>query len=1014
MDLPNYSRQLLQQLGALRKEGQFCDCTIVVGSTSHPAHKVALAASSLLFRSLLAGSDSISIDTAVVTPPEFSCLLDMVYTGRLPPGQHNLTRMIAAADSLQMFDVAVGCKNVLTSLMGPSDAALAEAEGQKDATAAEVVGQEACAGSAESVEKSGSGFEAGLELVLLRRDEITDALQDVPTFVRAADTWNQLPVQERQAILACCHGEPPVSFQRLLTRVRDHGDVSPHTLLSLPGLLRRSVPAVIERDAARLDGGSVLSGLLDRARRVAERLSGDARVPALLTRAVEECLEATEREVVLGCCGGEGVAAVLERLVGTVSESGLEKLLHSLEESCTPAEEDGRRAGAEEQSDLHGASLLRAHRGRLAPLDLDPQILRETLQAEASVPQQERESLCALQEEGVSAVMGRLLEEALEKGTIRPLTAWRVVLRAADSDPELGSFIQEVRKEPEGQRLLLTILHVDLLVRHQALILDAVQDVRQLEEAAEGLENVSEGISEFLRSCGGSVHEALQRVLSRDVELALPLCQLLCASLQSVPGLQPLVEDMKRMEEDAPCSAADGESPQHASCRDYSCQWCGKAFRFKCRLATHVKRCGLSAETQRRCTRCGDEFPTPRSLQQHAARAHDCPARKRKKQGPVTCDLCSKTFAHSSGMQYHKRTEHFEEKPYPCTECGAKFAAKSSLKNHARLHTGEKPFRCKHCDMSFSVAAALSYHTKKKHSEGKMYACQYCDAVFAQSIELTRHVRTHTGDKPYVCRQCGKGFSQANGLSVHLQNFHTEPHDCQRCRMSFSSLEEHQSHLRDVHSEEFNQCGDCSKVFSSAVLLEKHRATHAGTKPHHCSLCNKSYQQLSGLWYHNRTTHPEVFASQSAKTLRSLSQCRVCNKAFASDGSLLKHQRAEHADLPQRSCPLCPAAFPTDAGLQQHVVAQHGAVQEHAREEAESGPAPSTNPAHTVVEEERCPGEGAEQQVIALDQSQLGGSQQLFVALGEGQDTPSGSGIVAVSVEDLLDGTVTLICEERR
>uniref|UniRef100_A0AAY4CYN8 Zinc finger and BTB domain containing 40 n=1 Tax=Denticeps clupeoides TaxID=299321 RepID=A0AAY4CYN8_9TELE len=709
MDLPNYSRQLLQQLGALRKEGQFCDCTIVVGSTSHPAHKVALAASSLLFRSLLAGSDSISIDTAVVTPPEFSCLLDMVYTGRLPPGQHNLTRMIAAADSLQMFDVAVGCKNVLTSLMGPSDAALAEAEGQKDATAAEVVGQEACAGSAESVEKSGSGFE--------------------------------------------------------------------------------------------------------------------------------------------------------------------------------------------------------------------------------------------------------------------------------------GS-------------------HCSMRVSH----------CRSL--------------------CGGSVHEALQRVLSRDVELALPLCQLLCASLQSVPGLQPLVEDMKRMdvysfsnwpcvsEEDAPCSAADGESPQHASCRDYSCQWCGKAFRFKCRLATHVKRCGLSAETQRRCTRCGDEFPTPRSLQQHAARAHDCPARKRKKQGPVTCDLCSKTFAHSSGMQYHKRTEHFEEKPYPCTECGAKFAAKSSLKNHARLHTGEKPFRCKHCDMSFSVAAALSYHTKKKHSEGKMYACQYCDAVFAQSIELTRHVRTHTGDKPYVCRQCGKGFSQANGLSVHLQNFHTEPHDCQRCRMSFSSLEEHQSHLRDVHSEEFNQCGDCSKVFSSAVLLEKHRATHAGTKPHHCSLCNKSYQQLSGLWYHNRTTHPEVFASQSAKTLRSLSQCRVCNKAFASDGSLLKHQRAEHADLPQRSCPLCPAAFPTDAGLQQHVVAQHGAVQEHAREEAES--APSTSRRRTchgrtlclcavqVVEEERCPGEGAEQQVIALDQSQLGGSQQLFVALGEGQDTPSGSGIVAVSVEDLLDGTVTLICEERR
>lgn len=112
---------------------------------------------------------------------------------------------------------------------------------------------------------------------------------------------------------------------------------------------------------------------------------------------------------------------------------------------------------------------------------------------------------------------------------------------------------------------------------------------------------------------------------------------------------------------------------------------------------------------------------------------------------PVTCELCGKTFKHPSGehtlwvlvcmpvkvcsvifngfcrfagLLYHRRTEHLEERPYACEECGAKFAANSSLKNHMRLHTGEKPYHCKHCDMSFAVAAALSYHTKKKHSEG--------------------------------------------------------------------------------------------------------------------------------------------------------------------------------------------------------------------------------------------------------------------------------------------------------
>lgn len=83
----------------------------------------------------------------------------------------------------------------------------------------------------------------------------------------------------------------------------------------------------------------------------------------------------------------------------------------------------------------------------------------------------------------------------------------------------------------------------------------------------------------------------------------------------------------------------------------------------------------------------------------------------------------SRLVSYFLGMTYHKRTEHFEEKPFSCEDCGAKFGANSSLKNHMRLHTGEKPYRCKHCDMSFTVAAALAYHTKKKHSEGNSRVC---------------------------------------------------------------------------------------------------------------------------------------------------------------------------------------------------------------------------------------------------------------------------------------------------
>lgn len=120
MELPNYSQQLLLQLYALCKEQRFCDCTISIGNIYFRAHKLVLAAASLLFKTLLDSTDAISIDASVVSPEEFALLLEMTYTGKLPMGKHNFSKIISLADSLQMFDVAVGCKNLLTNLVNCS------------------------------------------------------------------------------------------------------------------------------------------------------------------------------------------------------------------------------------------------------------------------------------------------------------------------------------------------------------------------------------------------------------------------------------------------------------------------------------------------------------------------------------------------------------------------------------------------------------------------------------------------------------------------------------------------------------------------------------------------------------------------------------------------------------------------------------------------------------------------------------------------------------------------------
>ena len=52
------------------------------------------------------------------------------------------------------------------------------------------------------------------------------------------------------------------------------------------------------------------------------------------------------------------------------------------------------------------------------------------------------------------------------------------------------------------------------------------------------------------------------------------------------------------------------------------------------------------------------------------------------------------------------------------------------------------------------------------------HRCGYCGKVFPRSANLTRHLRTHTGEQPYRCQHCDRSFSISSNLQRHARNIH--------------------------------------------------------------------------------------------------------------------------------------------------------------------------------------------------------------------------------------------------
>ncbi|CAD5215541.1 unnamed protein product [Bursaphelenchus xylophilus] len=80
---------------------------------------------------------------------------------------------------------------------------------------------------------------------------------------------------------------------------------------------------------------------------------------------------------------------------------------------------------------------------------------------------------------------------------------------------------------------------------------------------------------------------------------------------------------------------------------------------------------------------------------------------------------------------------------YMCKFCSKVFPRSANLTRHLRTHTGEQPYKCTYCDRSFSISSNLQRHVRNIHNKEKPFKCSQCDRCFGQQTNLDRHIKKH-------------------------------------------------------------------------------------------------------------------------------------------------------------------------------------------------------------------------------------------------------------------------------
>ncbi|XP_037915995.1 zinc finger protein 391-like [Hermetia illucens] len=253
------------------------------------------------------------------------------------------------------------------------------------------------------------------------------------------------------------------------------------------------------------------------------------------------------------------------------------------------------------------------------------------------------------------------------------------------------------------------------------------------------------------------------------------------------------------------------------------------------------------------CEICDQLFSYKSFFRKHGMRHAVAPIALQNDPEYLKCHYCGLKLANNAEWYDHENS-HTEDTKYKCPCCPKSFKRRYQLKLHANSHTGDRPYKCPHCKAAFSNPTNMQTHVKRVHLRLMPHECTLCDKKFVKPVELTIHMRQHTGEKPYQCEECGKKFILAVQLNEHRRR-HANLRDakCPLCPMAFNGKKMLSRHMVKHSDLRPHKCATCGQAFSRKNALVAHTKIHQDFKEYVCPICGKAFAQRAGLYSHKKS-----------------------------------------------------------------------------------------------------------------------------------------------------------------